>query len=116
MFRDTFSVFERLVSNMEIADKPHNPEIDAPNTPCWVWQKGVCNKGYGFIYIYDYVTKKSKSFRAHIISWVMANGPIGENMTLDHKCRNTRCIRPSHLEEVSRPENTRRGNAARRKS
>jgi hypothetical protein len=108
LFRDTASVFERLVANME-------PAEGRLSTSCWVWQKGVCNKNYGFIYIYDPVaakrTKKYKSraHRAHIVSWTLANQrPPGDGMTLDHKCYNTRCIRPSHLEEVTRPENSAR--------
>lgn len=115
MFRDTFSVFERLISNMEVAEKPHNPEKEAPETPCWEWQRGLCNKGYPFLYIYCPIAKKSKSNRAHIVSWCLANGRlVGAGMTLDHKCRNTKCIRPSHLEEVTRVENTIRGNRARK--
>ena len=117
MFRDTTSVFEKLV-------RGHVAEPGPLETECWVWQGGCCNKGYGFIYIYDPdavgtrggIGKRkgrSKPHRAHIISWVMANGPVNADMTLDHLCRNTECIRPSHLEEVTRPENTRRGNAAR---
>lgn len=108
MFRDLFSVFERLISNMVPVTNP------SFGSDCWTWTKGVCNKNYGFLYIYNPRTKKSDSRRAHIVSWAIANQRLpGEGMTLDHLCRNTRCIRPSHLEEVSRPENTRRGNAAR---
>lgn len=109
MFRDTVSVFERLIEN-------HEPQDGPLKTQCWVWKKGCCNKGYGFLYIYDPNAKgtgkqkkgKSVSARAHIVSWALANGPIGDGMTLDHLCRNTKCIRPSHLEEVTRVENSRR--------
>lgn len=119
MFRDTQSVFEKLVCNSVSEPGPLATE-------CWVWQKGCCNKGYGFIYIYDpdavgtrggagKCKGRSKPHRAHIVSYVLAYGLIGPDMTLDHLCRNTKCIRPSHLEEVSRPENTRRGNRARKR-
>lgn len=109
MFRDTQSVFEKLVCNSVSESGPLE-------TPCWVWQKSCCNKGYGFMYFYDPEREGRKRYskRAHIVSWVLAYGPVNAGMTLDHLCRNTKCIRPSHLEEVSRPENTRRGNAARR--
>lgn len=106
MFRDTLSVFEKLVCN-------HVAQEGPLATECWVWQKSCCNKGYGFMYFYEPGTGKRYSKRAHIVSWVMANGSVNADMTLDHRCRNTKCIRPSHLEEVSRPENTRRGNRAR---
>lgn len=108
MFRDTMSVFERLVSNSKPVPGPMK-------TDCWIWQKGCCQKGYGFFYFYDPATKKRSSKRAHIVSWILAKLGITEGATLDHLCRNTKCIRPSHLEEVSREENTRRGNRARRK-
>ena len=108
MFRDTQSVFEKLVCNSVSEPGPLATE-------CWVWQKSCCNKGYGFMYFYHPgETPRRTSKRAHIVSWVLAYGPVNAGMTLDHLCRNTKCIRPSHLEEVSRPENTRRGNAARR--
>ncbi len=113
MFRDTASVFERLVANHEVVEGPMS-------TPCWLWTKGCCNKDYGHFYVYDPEAKgakgrkgKSVEVRAHIASYALANGPIAEDMTIDHKCRNTKCIRPSHLEEVTRVENTRRGNRAR---
>jgi hypothetical protein len=116
VFRDILSVFERLIRNM-------TPQDGRLSTQCWVWTKGCCNKGYGHFYVYDPTAKstgkrnrggKSIEVRAHIASWALANGPIPDGMTLDHKCRNTKCIRPSHLEVVSRPENSRRMQRARR--
>lgn len=108
MFRDPTSVFERLVANMEPQDGPLA-------TQCWIWTKGCCNKGYGHTYVYDENATgargrkgKSVEVRAHIASWALANGPIEEGMTLDHMCVNTKCIRPSHLEAVTREENSRR--------
>ncbi len=116
-FRDTTSVFERLVDNSEETPGPLT-------TSCWVWQKGCCNKGYGFLYVYDPDAPctgkgrqefgKSVGIRAHIASWVLANGPVPADMTLDHLCVNTKCIRPSHLELVTRPENSRRQGQRRR--
>lgn len=114
MFRDVASVFARLLDNVVWQES-------SLSTECWIWTKGCCNKGYGHFYVYDPAAighrgrlGKSVEVRAHIASWVLANGPIPAELTLDHLCRNTRCIRPSHLELVTRPENTRRGNAARR--
>jgi hypothetical protein len=111
------TVFEKLVAHHVVMPGPLS-------TPCWSWAKGCCNKHYGFVYFYDPNAKptgkrrqngKSRGVRAHIASWVIANGPVPAGMTLDHLCRNTRCIRPSHLECVTRPENSRRGNYARKR-
>lgn len=113
-FADPAGVLDRLTCN----------SIETPGplaTPCWVWAKGCCNKGYGHFYVYDPEATgaggrkgKSVEVRAHIASWALANGPVPADMTLDHLCVNTKCIRPSHLELVSRPENSRR-QAVRRK-
>lgn len=117
-FRDTASVFERLVDNSE-------PTPGPLDTLCWVWQKGCCNKGYGHFYVYDPDVPrtgrskkmgKSVEVRAHLASWALANGPIPADMTLDHLCVNTKCIRPSHLELVTRVENSRRAMVRRRAS
>lgn len=112
-FRDTTSVYERLVENS-------SPEPGPLDTDCWVWRKGCCNKGYGHFYVYDPEAAgaggrkgKSVEVRAHIASWALANGPVPADMTLDHLCVNTKCIRPSHLELVTRVENSVRGNVRR---
>jgi len=40
----------------------------------------------------------------------LANGPIPQNTVVHHMCRNRLCVRPSHLELVSRGENVRIAN------
>ncbi|WP_407942939.1 HNH endonuclease signature motif containing protein [Luteipulveratus halotolerans] len=42
------------------------------------------------------------------MSYELANGPIADGMTVDHLCRNKRCVRPEHLEAVTRGDNVRR--------
>jgi hypothetical protein len=39
-------------------------------------------------------------------------GPVPEGLELDHLCRVTTCVRPSHLEPVTTGENVRRRNLA----
>lgn len=72
---------------------------------CWNWI-GQIVAGYGVI------SFGGKSQKAHRISWEMEHGPIPEGLTIDHLCRNKRCIRPdpSHLEPVTNTVNIRRGN------
>jgi hypothetical protein len=50
---------------------------------------------------------------AHRMSWELYRGPIADGLTIDHLCRNTICVNPSHLEPVTQAENNRRGLAAR---
>lgn len=78
---------------------------------CWEWAGSRDRKGYG-------KARWKGGFRqAHRISWEIEHGKEPDpNMTLDHKCRNTGCVNPHHLEEVSREENVRRMHEARRGS
>lgn len=44
---------------------------------------------------------------AHRVAYLLWRGPIAQ--VLDHLCRNTHCVNPWHLEDVSRRTNTLRG-------
>ena len=70
---------------------------------CWEWNGYVRPNGYG---------QFGRNQAAHRVAYELGVGPIPQGMELDHLCRNRRCVRPSHLEPVSHPENTRRGGAA----
>lgn len=48
---------------------------------------------------------------AHVFAYEAFVGPIPEGMEPDHLCRNTLCVRPSHLEAVTRRENLRRADS-----
>ena len=69
---------------------------------CWVWTRGKCN-GYG---VYRHA---GQHYRAHRWSWQEVNGPVPDGLELDHLCRNRACVRPSHLEAVTRRTNALRG-------
>ena len=45
---------------------------------------------------------------AHRWSYEHFVGHIPDGLTIDHLCRNRRCVRPDHLEPVTSGENTRR--------
>lgn len=45
---------------------------------------------------------------AHRAAWVAARGDIPAGMTIDHLCKNRRCVRVSHLRLLTNLENARR--------
>jgi hypothetical protein len=49
--------------------------------------------------------------QAHRFAWELLRGAIPDGLTLDHLCRNRRCVNPDHLEPVTAVENTMRGQA-----
>lgn len=94
------SALERLMAGVARLTKGYK-------TPCWLWLGPRCNKGYGQIWA------GGRARRCHIIMWELTVGRrVKKGYTLDHLCRNTECARPSHLEEITRSENTARGNRA----
>ncbi|MDE2020515.1 MAG: HNH endonuclease [Patescibacteria group bacterium] len=75
-----------------------------PNSGCWLWEGALINTGYGLLTIGH---KKQKL--AHRISYEIHKGPIPIGLELDHRCYNTACVNPSHLEAVTHAVNTKRG-------
>lgn len=76
---------------------------------CWEWTGSLNDAGYGQIYS----NKTRKPERGHRMLYELLVGPIPDGLTLDHLCRNRKCVRPDHLEPVTRGENVRRGAADR---
>lgn len=74
------------------------------STQCWLWI-GSRNRrgGYGRFRL------REKLWVAHRVAYEAFCGPIPEGLTLDHLCRCTRCVNPTHLEPVTVAENIRRG-------
>lgn len=74
-------------------------------TGCWEFTGSRSWQGYGQI---RGSGPKARMFQAHRISYEIHRGPIPDNLVLDHLCVNPCCINPSHLQIVTRAENTRR--------
>lgn len=68
---------------------------------CWLWT-GTTHHGYGAIKVGNTMRK------AHRIALDFASRPVSEGYEVDHLCRNRSCVRPDHLDIVTRQENNRR--------
>lgn len=78
-------------------------------TGCHVWLGAAQSKGYGSV-----TDRQGGTMLAHRAAWEQANGPIPEGMTVDHICRNKRCVNVEHMELVTAAENTARAARSRR--
>jgi hypothetical protein len=75
---------------------------------CWLWQGGLFSNGYAAFW------RDGHQAYAHRVAFELTKGTLPLAVIhLDHLCRNTACVRPSHLQPVSRSENIQRGYAAR---
>jgi len=70
---------------------------------CWAWN-GALVRGYGVINI------DGKTEYVHRVVFAASGRKFNRSLTLDHICRNPRCVNPDHLEPVTRSENARRMN------
>lgn len=73
---------------------------------CWLWTAYVDPAGYGRLHV------DGKSAYAHRLAF---DGDIPEHLVVDHKCKVRRCVRRSHLQLVTRAENTRLGTKGKKK-
>lgn len=68
---------------------------------CWNWT-GARRGPYGV------VTVKGKTHGIHRLFYEHYSGELIQGMVIDHLCRNTLCVNPEHLEQVTNSENVKR--------
>jgi hypothetical protein len=78
-------------------------KVEAMPTGCWEWRASRDRDGYGRFRFPGCLR------RSHRLAYEWLVGEIPEGLQLDHLCRNTACVNPTHLEPVTSKENTRRG-------
>lgn len=82
-------------------------------TGCWNWDGWIGTNckypkhKYGFCKYID-ANGKRRSTSAHRYAYVCINGPIADELDVDHLCQNKLCVNPAHLEAVTHRENIRR--------
>lgn len=77
--------------------------IEISDDGCWEWQGWLTPEGYGYIGL------DGRTVPVHRYSYELLVRPIAEGLTIDHLCRNRRCVNPNHLEPVTERVNTLRG-------
>ncbi len=88
----------------QIFDTKWQPE---PNSGCHLWCGPTDPKKHG--HVYGRIRDQGKLVYAHRYAFEREHGQIGDGLVIDHKCRNTYCVNPQHLEAVTISENVRRG-------
>ena len=86
-------------------------KVDKTGGPdaCWPWCGARNGDGYGLIFIRRDGTRRIVR-SAHRVAYALEHRtPIPDGLTLDHVCRNPRCVNPQHLEAVTNRENILRG-------
>jgi HNH endonuclease len=60
-------------------------------TPCWIWQRACNGQGYGNL--------RFRGFRYSVyrLIWILANGPIPDDLWCLHRCDRPACLNPDHL-------------------
>lgn len=75
---------------------------------CWLWTGALTSRGYGSL------TLRKRGYLAHRVAYALEHGPIPPDLTVDHRCLNTACVNPSHLQLLSLHDNARFGNRSTR--
>ena len=82
----------------------HRPELG----PCWIWTAAAAKTLNGR---YGVVNVNKKVYGAHRVAFILKNHCLDATKELDHLCRNSLCVNPEHLEEVTHQVNVQRGQA-----
>lgn len=101
MPRESSTLLDRFMAKVEIPD-----DRDA----CWKWTGATAGRDplapYGKIWAGVRTPAGNPSAaQAHRVSYELFVGPIPVGLEVDHLCRNTLCVNPTHLEPVTRREN-----------
>ena len=80
--------------------------VDKREDGCWISRYSVASHGYSQIGWNDGV--KRHMVLGHRAAWSAVNGQVPLGMTIDHLCKERRCVNPDHLRLLPNYENARR--------
>ncbi len=100
--RTTLDITEGLIGAVEFWSKT----ALADDSSCIIWMGSADSHGYGRI------KRGGRQYFAHRIALALEGRELSDNLPIDHLCRNTLCVNPEHLEQVTTRVNTARGNGA----
>jgi hypothetical protein len=83
--------------------EPEGDTLAAGLGRCWIWTGTPTPKGYG------QMTVAGANVETHRLSCRIAGRRLRKDRVVDHLCRRPLCCNPTHLEQVTREENLRRG-------
>ena len=79
-------------------------EVDE-DTGCWNWIAAKHDRGYGYFYTSPSFSNRKMDF-AHRVSYYLYKGEkVDTNVCVRHKCDNTSCVNPDHLEKGTHKDN-----------
>lgn len=90
-----------------VAQRALENAVPGPNG-CHISTYSVASHGYAQIGWHVSGTSDMAGTTAHRAAWVCWNGQIPEGATIDHLCKERRCVNPLHLRMLSNYENARR--------
>lgn len=100
VYKRTYTTLKQYIERRTVAH---------PNG-CLVWAGSRTKLGYGTANWRNGSTAVRTT--AHRAAYVAFVGPIPEGLEIDHKCKNTLCVNPAHLEAVTHYENVQRSAVA----
>ena len=86
-------------------------KVEKQEDGCWISRYSVASHGYAQVG-WQVRPGYSRMVLAHRASWAHVHGQVPIGMTIDHVCKQRRCVNPDHLRLMSNFENARRNNGA----
>ena len=78
-------------------------KVEKREDGCWMWTGCTIASRRGFRY--GRFAIRGHMYLAHRVSWSMSHERIPDGMVADHRCHNTLCVNPEHLQVVTNQKN-----------